>query len=217
MKERRLLKKDQFGEVWRLEGASGARIVRDTSTASWWARGIARALLRREAAALFALRGTDGVPALWTVSRHSLERSFIDGEPLHLARPEDPAFFRAALRLLRRIHKAGVAHNDLAKEPNLLVRSDGSPALIDFQLAWCSRRRGRLFRLAGREDLRHMLKHKRYYCPEHLTQRERQILDTPSLPSRVYMRTVKPVYLLITRRLLGWADREGAGDRNSGG
>jgi len=217
MKERHLLKKDQFGEVWRLEGAAGSRIIRDTSAARWWARGIARALLRREMAALHALRGTDGVPALWTFSRHSLERSFIDGEPLHIARCADPAFYAAALRLLRRIHKAGVAHNDLAKEANLVVRSDGSPALIDFQLAWCSRRRGRLFRLAGREDLRHLLKHKRYYCPEHLTQREQRILASPSLLSRAYMRTVKPVYLFITRRLLGWADREGAHDRNAAG
>jgi hypothetical protein len=29
------------------------------------------------------------------------------------------------------------------------------------------------------------------------------------------MNTVKPVYLFVTRRLLGWADREGAADRNA--
>jgi hypothetical protein len=106
-----------------------------------------------------------------------------------------------------------VAHNDLAKEPNLLVTADGRPAIIDFQLAWISGSRGKLFRMLGREDIRHLLKHKRTYCPQSLTARERRILDTPSMPSRVFMSTVKPVYLFITRRLMGWQDREGAGDR----
>jgi hypothetical protein len=63
------------------------------------------------------------------------------------------------------------------------------------------------------EDLRHLLKHKRTYCASHLTAREREILASPALISRLWMLTGKPVYLFVTRRLLGWADREGAGDR----
>jgi len=58
-----------------------------------------------------------------------------------------------------------------------------------------------------------LLKHKKTYCAEYLTQREKEILDNPSVLSKVWMLTVKPVYLFITRRLLGWQDREGAGDR----
>jgi hypothetical protein len=104
-------------------------------------------------------------------------------------------------------------HNDLAKEPNFLVTADGRPAIIDFQLAWFCPRRGRLFRLLAREDLRHLLKHKRTYCPQFLTARERRILASPSWPARIWMKTGKPVYLFVTRRLLGWRDREGAGDR----
>src|SRR5690606_26767697 len=127
--------------------------------------------------------------------------------------PADPDYFRRAARLLRRLHTAGVVHNDLAKEPNWLVTPKSEPALIDFQLAWFTPRRGRLFRALAREDLRHLLKHKRTYCPEHLTQRERRILEHPGLPSRLWMTIAKPLYLLVTRRLLGWTDREGAGDR----
>ena len=130
------------------------------------------------------------------------------------ARPRDPAYFRRALSLVGRLHAAGVVHNDCAKEPNWLVLQDGRPALIDFQLAWAPRRRGRVFRLLGREDLRHALKHKRYYCREHLSTRQRGILDTPAWPSRLWMATGKRAYLFVTRRLLGWADREGAGDRH---
>ena len=95
----------------------------------------------------------------------------------------------------------------------MLVTASGQPAFVDFQMAWHSTCRGRLFRILGYDDLRHVLKHKRTYCAEHLTARQRRILAAPSLPSRLWMRIVKPPYLFITRRVLGWADREGASDR----
>lgn len=133
---------------------------------------------------------------------------------MQVARPQDPDYFRKAARLVRRIHRAGIAHNDLAKEANWLVTIDGDPALLDFQLASYSPARSRWFRVLAREDLRHLLKHKRTYCPERLTTREIAMLDKPSGISRAWMATGKKLYLLITRRLLGWSDREGAEDRH---
>jgi hypothetical protein len=106
-----------------------------------------------------------------------------------------------------------VLHNDLAKEPNWLVTADGRPALVDFQLAARPRRRGIAFRTLAYDDLRHLLKHKRTYCAPCLSERQRRILARRSLISAAWARTGKPVYRLITRRLLGWSDREGAGDR----
>ena len=97
----------------------------------------------------------------------------------------------------------------------LLVCEDGSPGFVDFQLGWFSPGRGRWFRRLAYEDLRHLLKHKRTYCPENLTRRELAILANPSLLSRINRRTIKPLYLFVTRRLLGWSDREGAGDRGA--
>lgn len=211
----KLLKKDLFGEVWLKTAASGACIVRDCRKAALPLRPIARLLMRREARALLALDGIAGVPEVLTADRHTLTRSYLDGTPLHEAGMREARYYKAASRLLRRMHTAGVVHNDLAKEPNLLLLDDGSPGIIDFQLAQVAARRTWLFRLAAREDIRHLLKHKRYYCADALTQREQSILATPSLPSRLYMATLKPVYLFVTRRLLGWADREGAGDRGA--
>jgi RIO-like serine/threonine protein kinase len=213
MAENELLKKDLFGEIRLRRGSGKAVIVRDTSAASPWIRWLARLLLRREARVLAALGGIDGVPEVVSVDRQQLEREFMTGKPMHQARPASTAYFRQCAKLLRRLHSAGVVHNDLAKEPNVLVRSDGSPAFIDYQLAWFAPKRGRLFRLLAWDDIRHLLKHKRTYCPQHLTQRELHILDKPSLPSRLFRNTVKPVYQFVTRRLLGWADREGASDR----
>ena len=213
MAETELLKKDLFGEISLRHDADQAVIVRDTSTAKPWVRWLARLLLRREARSLLALESVDGTPDIVRLDKHRLERTFINGRPMHHARPEDPAYFRQCARLLRQLHAADVVHNDLAKEPNILVRDDGTPAFVDYQLAWYAPGRGRLFRLLAWDDVRHLLKHKRTYCPEHLTAREKSILARPSAPSRMFRATVKPVYLFVTRRLLGWADREGAHDR----
>jgi RIO-like serine/threonine protein kinase len=215
MTESRLLKKDLFGEI-RAEG-SGAQqqIVRDSRSADRWLRWLARRLMRREARALAVLEGTGGVPELIRIERDHLVRSLVPGEPLQQGKPTDPGYFRVAASLLRRIHGMNVVHNDLAKEPNLLLQPDGSPAFVDFQLAWHCQRRYRLFRVLAYEDIRHLLKHKRTYCSEHLTQRELAILANRSLLSRIWKATVKPVYLFITRRVLGWADREGTHERDS--
>jgi len=214
------LKSDHFGTVTRIARESASEVwavERDARSARWWVRPLAYRLARREARALLVLTEMPGVPKVLRYEPGLLVRSWTNGDPMQAARPRDPRYFGEALGLLRRMHRAGVAHNDLAKEPNWLVTPEGHPALVDFQLALVSRRRGRLFRTLARDDIRHLLKHKRNYCPDRLTQREQHILATPSLLSRLWMSTGKKLYTLITRRLLGWADREGAGDRSCKG
>lgn len=214
MASSRLLKKDLFGEIRYVVDDDGLRIVRDSTAAATGARWLARKMLHREARVLAVLKDIDGVPRLLDLERGLLSRSYLPGEPMQVARPRNSSYFAAAARMLRQLHRLGVVHNDLAKEPNLLVLNDGSPGFIDFQLALFMPKRGRLFRWLAYDDLRHLLKHKRTYYPQGLTQREIAILARPSPPSRVWTLTVKPVYLFVTRRLLGWADREGASDRN---
>ena len=212
-----LLKQDLFGRVELVRlGApeSDLAVRRDTRGARWWTRPLARWLAGREARALSRLSDMEDVPRLIAWRQGILLRSWIEGRPMQEARPRDPAYFARASALVRRLHAAGVVHNDLAKEPNWLVREDGAPALIDFQLAWAPRRKGRLFRMLGREDVRHTLKHKRYYCAERLTRRETAILSRPGTLSSAWMRMGKPLYLFFTRKILRWRDREGAGDRD---
>jgi RIO-like serine/threonine protein kinase len=184
-------------------------VARDTTQARALAVPLARWLLRREARALAAAEQVAGVPRLLDRQRDRLLRSWIEGRPMQRARPSDPLWFREARRLLRSLHRVGVTHNDTAKEPNWLVDAEGRPALVDFQLAWVDRRRGALFRLLAREDLRHLCKHKRSYCPQALTRSERALIERPSVGARLLRAGPKPLYNLVTRRLLGWEDDEG--------
>lgn len=211
----RRLKRDHLGAIAVVEGVDGRpAIERDTGAASFGLRWLARGAAAREARALRALAGVDGVPALLSFDGRRLRRSLLRGAVMNEARPRDPAWFRRAHRLLRAMRARGVVHNDLAKEANWLVREDGSPAVVDFQLAWVSRRpRGRLFRLLARENLRHLLKHKRTYCPDALTPVERRVLARRSWISRAWRASGKRLYILIARRLLGWEDNEGRGRR----
>jgi len=211
----RLLKRDSLGSVAVRAGAGAPVVVRDWAPAHPGIRWLARLLCRREAAALARLAGVDGIPRLIRVDAGRVLRTWLDGEPLHRAPPPDRRYFREARRLLHRVHRARVTHNDLAKEANWLSLAGGGAAIVDFQLAIAFRRRSRWFRLLAREDLRHLLKHKRQYLPDTLTQRERALLAQPAWTATLWRLGGKPVYRLVTRGLLGWRDRVSAEERGA--
>jgi len=212
----RFLKADFFSRsdagTFDVDGRQVEAVRRDIGYARWWTRPLAVLLANRERRALRRLVGVADTPDLLFESRRFIIRSWIAGEPMEVAQPRDPAWFSAARKLLVRLHRQKIAHNDLAKQQNWLITPDGRPALIDFQLASVKRRRSRWFLTLAREDLRHLLKHKRMYCPEALTASERRMLATPSLISRVWRRTWKPAYNFVTRKIFRWSDGEGQGE-----
>ena len=91
---RQVLKRDLFGSVSRLARGGEARVLRDCTDARWWLRPFARHLLGREGRALQRLEGIERIPTLQFISRDRLERRWIEGLPMQIARPEDPAYFR---------------------------------------------------------------------------------------------------------------------------
>ena len=207
------LKRDHFGSISRVVDARGERIRRDTGDASLGLRWFARLAAGREARALKALAGVAGVPTLIHFDGRVLERGYLDGRVMPDAQPRDPRYFRAAHRLLRALRERGVAHNDLAKEANWMVLSDGTPGLLDFQLAAVYTRRSGWFRLMAREDLRHLLKHKRTYLPARVTPIERRVLARRSWLARAWMASGKKLYIFVARRILNWEDNEARGRR----
>ncbi len=211
------LKADCFGRILLVNGKGEKFIRRDLGAVSWWLRGLAGWLARREVAALRQLNTLPAVPRLLNWDGVCLDRSFLSGQMMYQCPPRgDLAYFRAACRLLQQMHRCGVVHNDLAKEANWLVLEDGSPGVIDFQLAVRGDPRAPWMRLLAREDLRHLLKHKRMYCPEALTPVERRLLKRPSWIRRLWFATGKPVYRFVTRRVLHWEDNEGGEQSLSG-
>src|SRR6476619_3306796 len=213
-----LLKRDVFSTVergrFRSPDGEVEAVLRRLDRVPWWSYLPARHLFARERRALAGARGLQVGPELLWSGRQALVRGFINGVALHLAKPVgDAAYFRSAKQALRKLHRAGICHNDLAKEQNWLRGIDGRAYLTDFQLAACFRTRGRLFRIAAYEDLRHLLKHKRSYVPEALTPKERKILARKSLVASIWLKTGKKVYRAITRGLFNFTDREGGGRR----
>jgi len=209
-------KRDMFSETisGHLEGFPDFPVVlRKLEDVPLYARPIAWYLARKEIKGLRAVQGIEGCPVLVRHDKTGLLRSWTKGTPLQLAKPADAAWYRDARRLLREMRRAGVTHNDIAKPQNWLMTPDGRAAVIDFQLASVHRRRGRLFRIMAREDLRHLLKQKRAYAPDLLTPAEHNMLNRKALPARIWMATAKPAYNFVTRRLMNWSDGEGTEDR----
>jgi serine/threonine protein kinase len=213
-----LLKRDVFSTVergrFRSDDGEVDAVLRRVDQVPWWSYIPARHLFGRERRALALARDLNVGPQLLWAGRQALVRDFINGVALHLAKPHgDAAYFRSAKAALRRMHRAGICHNDLAKEQNWLRGSDGRAYVTDFQLAACFKTRSKLFRIAAYEDLRHLLKHKRSYAPETLTSSERKVLARKSAVASIWLKTGKKVYQAITRGLFNFTDREGGGRR----
>ena len=213
-----VLKRDLFSTVERgrflTPSGEVEAVLRRIDEVPWWSFVLARYLFARERRAL-AVAGTLGVaPPLLFAGRRNLVRGWIDGVTLQIAQPYgDCAYFTSAKAALRKLHRAGICHNDLSKQQNWLRGRDGRAYLTDFQLASCFSHRGRLFRLLAYEDLRHLLKHKHRYLRERLTPAEWRLRTRKSGFASLWLMTIKPLYELIMHRLFGYIDQEGGGAR----
>jgi len=204
------LKEDAFGRI-ELRVLEGEQVIcRDVGQASSWVKPLARYLARREAAVLRALDVVDDdrLPRLIHFDKNVCIRSYIEGVPLKEGKVDNPAFYDNAREILDKMHAAGVVHNDLEKPENWLVIQDDVAGIIDFQLAYHSTKRGRIFNWSKGEDLRHLIKQKNRYCREHMTEAELEILNNKSGFGRFWTKYVKPVYNFITRKIFNYSDRE---------
>lgn len=143
-----------------------------------------------------------------------LVRTFEAGRALHQAEELPLDFFDLVDAAVQAMHVEGVCHNDLHKEQNLVVGDDGRPVLIDFQLASVHRRRGRGFRVRCTEDLRHVQKHRRRYTRDGRGPEAAGAVHGAGHGRRrgplaaIWRRTAKPLYNLVTRRVLRTKDGE---------
>lgn len=207
----RTLKEDIFGTIVHARIDDREVISRNYFRArNFFARQLAYILARREAKILMQLSSLppDQVPHLIYFGNGICVRSYIDGESLRNHPVPDREYYEQGQVLLKKMHALGIVHNDLEKPENWLVTRNHTPAIIDFQLAFHSRKMGYFYKVAEREDFRHLIKNKKRFCSEALTEEEKAILRRKSRIAVYIKRYFKPVYHFITRKILKYSDRE---------
>ncbi len=144
-----------------------------------------RLMARHEVAALRRVQDIRGVPRLrGRLGATGIVRDYVPGRPLHKGTSVSEAFFPELFRMLRQMHRRGVAYVDLEKAENILVGEEGLPHLIDFQVAfrlpdarwrdvWPA---GWLFELFRQADLYHARKHFRRAYKSSLGPRQKHFL-----------------------------------------
>jgi len=124
------------GHVYLYE-VKGHRLIVKTPTGWGLGKYIRRVMLRNEYRAYSRLSGVSGVPSCYgLLDGRYLVLECIDGIPARKAPIEDRAmFFESLLRLIKELHKAGVAHGDLKKKDNVFVVNARTPYILDFGVA----------------------------------------------------------------------------------
>ncbi|HEY1629503.1 MAG TPA: hypothetical protein VGF52_06570 [Tepidisphaeraceae bacterium] len=114
-------------------------------------------------------------PVLGTVGATGFVHGFVAGRPLAKEQPVPDGFFDQLVELLNELHRRDIAYVDTNKPQNILLGEDGRPHLIDFQISydlhelgnwWLNRR---LLQQFQREDVYHILKHKKRLRPDEMT------------------------------------------------
>ncbi|WP_269523980.1 hypothetical protein [Coraliomargarita parva] len=116
------------------------------------------------------------------------------------------SFFPRLQGILKQVHERDVAYIDMAKLDNIIVDENGDPWLIDFQISLAVARQGWLrklfypaYRHFTREDCYHLLKYKRRYRPDQMTEAEtRLVTDRPGL-NNLHKNLLRRPYLRLKR------------------
>lgn len=177
---------------------------------------IGRFLLRRELGFYRKLRDLPNVPAvLATLGDTGFLHAFVPGGPLSKDRAVPDGFFDELQQLLATLHRRGIAYVDTNKPQNILLGDDGRPHLIDFQISFDADSLANLpparavLGVLARSDEYHVLKHKRRFRPDQLSDAERQRLERRSWPIRLHRFLTRP-YFLVRRRVMGQLKRRGS-------
>jgi hypothetical protein len=161
-------------------------------------RWIGRFLCRRETRFYRKLAGLPNVPKLiGLIGDTGFVHDYVHGRPLTAGEPVPDGFFDQCTELLAEIHRLGIAYVDTNKPENILLGDDGRPHLIDFQISWDS---PLFLKRMQREDIYHLLKHKRRLRRDELTPEELHRVTHRSFPIRLHRAVSKP-YFLVRRRL----------------
>jgi hypothetical protein len=170
---------------------------------------LGRWLCRRELRFYTRLADVPNVPGVvGTVGPTGFVHDFVAGRPLEKGLAIPDGFFDELTVLLRELHGRGLAYVDTNKPQNILLGDDGRPHLIDFQISYDHADFDRpglrtlnrwLLRHLQREDLYHLLKHKRRLRPDQMTPQETDAAARKSALIRLHRFVFKPYFALRRR------------------
>ena len=173
-------------------------------------RWVGRWLQRREVRAYLKLADLVNIPrVLGEVGDTGFAHVYIEGAPLSKHRAVPDGFFEKLFTLMAELEKRGIAYVDTNKPENIIQGEDGLPYLIDFQISfdsgswwnlWPARK---ILAAFVRSDRYHVLKHKKRFRPDQLTEAERAKVEKRNLLIRIHRTLTRP-YFLIRRPFMRW-------------
>ena len=174
-------------------------------------------LTRREACHYEGTHDLPGVPrylGLW--QRQGLIHEYIEGHPMRRNEWVNDEFFGRLTTLIEAMHGRHMAYVDLEKSENILVGDDGCPYLIDFQISYGLKARGKrpcwlgrfLLRRLIRSDRYHLAKHHRRHRPDQLTPEQLEASYRAPIWIDLHRIVFRPWTLLRRRALTKITDGE---------
>ncbi|NNJ97254.1 MAG: hypothetical protein HKP12_08840 [Gammaproteobacteria bacterium] len=131
------------------------------------ARRFHKKMLRHEYAVYQQLGDFDGAPTCYgLIDNQYLVLEYVDGRTIRTKRPlDEDEFHRKLFSHIRTMHARNVAHMDLKRKDNLLVRGNEMPCILDFGAAVIKKKgfhpfNQYRFRLGKQFDYNAWIKHK---------------------------------------------------------
>jgi hypothetical protein len=204
------IKHDFFAATGFYDDAGGRRVVLKMGRVAEFAgvplKWVGKWLCRREIRFYEGLSDLPNIPAaLGTWGETGFIHEYVPGLPLTRETAVPDGFFEQLTGLFGELHRRHIAYVDANKPQNILLGEDGLPHLIDFQISWDLRELGNtalnrwwLSKLQ-REDLAHVLKHKKRLRPDEMTRQDWETVNHRSLLIRAHRFVFKPWFKLRRR------------------
>ena len=204
------IKHDFFAATGFYASDAGRKVVLKMGRAEkflgWPLDWLGKWLCDRELRFYLKLADLPNVPGIvGRVGKTGFVHDYVEGQPLSKDRPVPDGFFDKLLTLMSELHRRRIAYVDTNKPENILLGDDGLPHLIDFQISydlydlddWPWSRW--LLRRMQREDLYHLLKHKKKLRRDEMTPEEMEQSQRRSWLINLHRTIAKP-YMFIRRR-----------------
>ena len=202
-----ILSRGYQGHVYLYEG-QGWRLIVKAPIGWGLGRFIRMMMLRNEYKVYTKLSKIEGVPRCYgLLAKRYLVLEYIGGTPIRYAHIENhKKFFESLLKLIKELHKAGVAHTDLKKKDNLLVVDGEIPYVVDFGAA-IIRKPGfaplnhYLYNLASKFDFNAWLKLKYGRKYENMSAQDREYYNRTVVEKVSHW--LKDIYLILKKNIMG--------------